>query len=115
MNSMYLREIMTSKLWTTALLFFLLMGCSCSMPDTRVQTADSRPRLAIQGAPENSLLYVDEVMVGHANDYNGNPSILIILPGTHKISIKTPGGESIHDQTIFVESELKTIILSGQK
>ena len=105
---------MTNKLLLTTLLFLLFMGCS-SMPETRIQTADSRPRLAVQGAPENSLLYVDEVMVGHANDYNGHPNILIILPGTHKISIKTPAGESIHDQTIFVESELKTIILSRQK
>ena len=105
---------MTSKLGPTALLFFLLVGCG-SMPETRIQTADSRPRLAIQGAPANSLLYVDELMVGQANDYNGTPNVLIILPGTHKISIKTLSGQSIHDQTIFVESELKTIILSGQK
>lgn len=90
------------------------MGCG-SMPETRIQTADSRPRLAIQGAPKNSLLYVDEIMVGQANDYNGDPNILIILPGTHKIKIVTLAGDSIHDQTIFVESELKTIILSEQK
>ncbi|GJL77495.1 MAG: hypothetical protein NPINA01_04840 [Nitrospinaceae bacterium] len=85
------------------------------MPETRIKAADSRPRLAIQGAPAKSLLYVDDVMVGQANDYNGDPNILIILPGTHKISIKTSSGQSIHDQTIFVESELKTIILSGKK
>lgn len=113
MNFMCQRELMISKLWPALMLFLLLMGCA--MPETRIQSADSRPRLAIQGAPENSILYVDDLMVGPANDYNGNPNILIILPGTHKISIKTSTGESIHNQTIFVESELKTIILSGQK
>lgn len=104
---------MTNKMWLTTLLFLLLMGCG-SLPETRIQTDDSRPRLAIQGAPENSLLYVDEIRIGRANDYNGDPNVLIILPGAHKISIKTPTDKSIHNQTIFVESELKTIVLSGQ-
>jgi hypothetical protein len=114
MNSMSLGEIMTSKILSTAMLLLLLMGCG-SMPETRIQSTDSRPRLAIQGAPQNSILYVDGIIIGQANDYNGDPNILIILPGTHKISIKNSVGQSIHDQTIFVESELKTIILSGQK
>lgn len=93
------------------LLIGFLIIASC-MPATTVRTLDTRPSIAIQGAPEGSMLYIDGQKIGMANDYNGQPKTLIIEPGTHTISIKTENGKITHSQTIFVESEFKTIIVS---
>ena len=51
-------------------------------------------------------------MVGNTNDYNGNPRVLLIEPGTHEVSIKTSEGNSIYNQMVFVESGLKTITIN---
>jgi len=80
------------------------------MPATTVKTVDTRPSISITGAPLDSILYVDGISMGNAIQYNGHPNILIIEPGTHKILIKD-GNDVIYQQTIFVESELKNIIL----
>lgn len=93
----------------------ILFVAGCSMPETLVKTVDSRPQLAITGAPEDSILYVDGIKIGEANIYNGKPKTLIIEPGTHMISVKTHQGDSLYNQKIFVESELKTITIIEQK
>ncbi len=101
---------MKNHLWF--ILFICLFLFSCSLPITKVETGDSRPVLAVEGAPGGSKLYIDGLMVGDANDYNGSPNVLIIEPGTHEVSIKTGSGKSIYNQKIFVESGLKTIIIN---
>lgn len=102
---------MNKNLWSVLLICIFLFSCS-SLPITKVETGDSRPVLAIEGAPQNSGLYIDGLKVGNANDYDGNPHVLLIEPGTHKVSIRTLGGKSIYDQRIFVESGLKTIVIN---
>ena len=101
---------MNNNFWSILLICFFLFNCS--LPVTKIETGDSRPVLAIEGAPGNSKLYIDGLMVGNANDYNGSPHVLIIEPGTHDVSIKTGNGNSIYNQRIFVESGLKTIIIN---
>ena len=101
---------MNNNLWSTLIICLFLSNCS--LPITIVETGDSRPVLAIKGAPQNSKLYIDGLMVGNTNDYNGNPRVLLIEPGTHEVSIKTSGGNSIYNQKIFVESGLKTITIN---
>lgn len=92
----------------------LLSGCG-SMPETLVKTTDSRPQIAVKGAPRKSILYVDGLQIGEADIYNGEPNTLKIEAGTHLITIKSSEGVSIYSQKIFVESELKTITISGQR
>ena len=101
---------MNNNFWSILLICFFLFNCS--LPVTKIETGDSRPVLAIKGAPGNSKLYIDGLMVGNANDYDGSPHVLIIEPGTHDVSIKTGSGNSIYNQKIFVESGLKTIIIN---
>ncbi len=98
------------KLLPLLMLLTLIVSCS-SMPATSVKTVDTRPSIAIEGAPEGAELYVDGLRLGIAKDYDGHPNILKIEPGTHTIVIKDVSGEVIHRQKIFVESELKTIII----
>jgi len=102
---------MKTKLWLSIVIGLFLTGCT--MPETRIQSSDSRPKLAVQGAPESSVLFVDGLEIGPANEYNGKPGILTIEPGTHEIMVRSSEGATLHQQTIFVESEIKTIVLTG--
>jgi hypothetical protein len=92
----------------TLLGLILALICGCVMPVTTVKTIDDRPALAFKGAPEGALLFVDGLNMGPANDYNGNPKILIVQPGTHMLRIFA-NGSVIYEQRVFVESSLKTI------
>lgn len=95
------------------LVFFLLTAGCISMPETRVETTDTRPQIVIKGAPKNSVLLVDGLRMGMASDYNGKPHVLRIEPGTHVISIVSEMGSVLHKQKVFMESEMKTIAVSG--
>jgi hypothetical protein len=80
----------------------------CSMPYTSVRTIDDRPTLAFNGAPDGSILFVDGVNMGNAGQYDGDPNVLTVEPGTHSIRI-TSGDTVVYEQKVFVESALKTI------
>lgn len=96
---------------TILLLLLLFTLSACSMPFTQVQTVDTSPSLIIQGAPQYSVLFVDGIRIGLANDYNGQPNALKLIPGTHLISIVSASNSEILKQKIFLESETKTISL----
>ena len=92
------------------ILVFLLTSAltGCSMPTTTVKTVDSRPSISIVGASDDAVLLVDGVLVGKASSYNGQPDVLVLEPGTHRIVVKQNGTIS-YDQKIFVDSETKQI------
>jgi len=90
-------------------LFLLLSMAACAMPSTVVQTPDTRPGLAIEGAPAGAILFLDGVRIGEANRYDGQPNILRVEPGTHTVTVKGADGAELLEQKVFVESELKTI------
>jgi len=48
--------------------------------------------------------------MGQAAQYNGEPQVLTIEPGTHSVRV-TLNNEVIYEQRIFVESSLKTITI----
>jgi prepilin-type processing-associated H-X9-DG protein len=82
---------------------------SCVGPTTTVRTVDTRPALAISGAPSGSVLFVDGHAVGDPSDYDGRPNILRVEAGTHQVDIRDRGGNVLFSQRVFVESELKTV------
>ena len=91
------------------MLVTLLLLAACSMPTTTVRTTDTRPGIAIDGAPDGAILYVDGQRIGEANKYDGQPNVLVVEPGTHTVVVKGADGTPIFDRKIYVESELKTI------
>ena len=91
------------------ILVTLLLLAACSMPTTTVRTTDTRPGIAIDGAPDGAILYVDGQQIGEANKYDGQPNVLVAEPGTHTVVVKGADGTPIFDRKIYVESELKTI------
>ena len=82
---------------------------ACAGPTTTVRTVDTRPALAVVGAPSGGVLYVDGAAVGDAGAYDGQPNVLRLEPGTHVVEIREPGGKLLYTQRVFLESELKTI------
>ena len=90
------------------IIFMNFSGCA-SYPKTSVVTLDTRPKLVFQNTPSGSILYVDGLNMGDPAVYNGKPKVLFVEPGTHEVVIASQNGEEIHRQTVFVESEIKTI------
>jgi hypothetical protein len=88
-------------------LFFL--AAACAMPSTVVQTPDTRPALAVEGAPAGAILFVDGVRVGEAILYDGQPNVLLVEPGTHTVTVKGADGAELLEQKVYVESERKTL------
>jgi hypothetical protein len=86
----------------------LTAGC-ISTPVTTVRTPDSRPGLAIEGAPSGATLYIDGNAVGAADAFNGAPAVLRVEPGTHEVDVRDAAGKVLFSQRVFVESETKTI------
>jgi hypothetical protein len=91
------------------LLLVAALLAACAMPSTTVRTPDSRPSLAITGAPRGSLLFVDGNAAGDAGSYDGQPAVLLVEPGTHVVDVRDSSGKVLFTQTVFVESETKTI------
>ena len=87
----------------------LCLAAACAMPSTVVRTPDTRPSLAIEGAPAGAILFVDGVRVGEAILYDGQPNVLLVEPGTHTVTVKGVDGAQLLDQKIYVESETKTL------
>jgi len=87
----------------------LTMAACATTPSTTVHTTDTRPSLAVEGAPSGSQLFVDGNVVGDAAAYNGRPAVLRVEPGTHVVVVRDTSGKVIFKQTVFVESETKTI------
>ncbi len=93
----------------TAVLAAALALAACAGPTTTVRTVDTRPAIAVVGAPSGGVLYVDGAAMGDARSWDGQPNILRLEPGTHLVEIREPGGKLLFSQRVFVESELKTI------
>jgi hypothetical protein len=86
-----------------------LVLAACSAPPTTVRTVDTRPAIAILDSGPGAVLVLDGKTVGQAAAYNGLPNVLRLEPGTHDVEIRDPSGKVTFRQTIFVESEIKTI------
>ena len=90
-----------------ALLSVFAIGCN-TYPVTNVSTIDSRPTLSFIGASEGEILLVDGINMGLVSQYNGNPRVLRVEPGTHEVTV-TVNNKIIFQQSVFVESENKVI------
>jgi hypothetical protein len=90
---------------------WLLLLAACSMPATTVRTADTRPAIAIEGAPAGSRLFIDGNSAGEASAYNGQPGVVRVEPGTHEVDIRDASGRVLFKQKVFVESETKTVVV----
>jgi hypothetical protein len=88
---------------------------SCALPQTTVRTGSTQPSLVVKGAPDGSTLFVDGLQVGPAKQYDGNPKVLAVLEGAHKLEIRQ-GTDVIFREKAFVssgETHTVTVIAGG--
>lgn len=90
------------------MMFCMLLLSGCAMPVTSVRSVDTRPSISVSSANGEADLYVDGIRMGRAADF-AEPNRLKLDAGTHRVSIME-AGKTTFEQTIFVESEHKTII-----
>jgi hypothetical protein len=87
-----------------------LTGC---MPQTTVRTGLSPPTLTVTGAPSGSVLVVDGLDMGSAPQYDGNPKVLGVLEGTHRVEVRL-GSNIVYREKTFVSSgQSHTVAVSG--
>jgi hypothetical protein len=86
----------------------LAAAVACAGPSTVVKTVDTRPAIAVVGAPSGSALFLDGLPMGDPATFDGNPGVLRVEPGTHLVELRVDG-KTVFQQRVFVESELKTV------
>ena len=77
---------------------------ACSYPETRVETVDARPTIAITNAASGMTLLVNGVVVGPAEDFDGNPNTLRLSKGTHLVEIRSDGAV-VYQETVFLADD----------
>jgi regulator of RNase E activity RraA len=102
---------MRPSLHHAAILVAALVLAACAGPATTVRTPDTRPALAFQGAPPGAVLVLDGQALGDPAAWDGQPRVLRVEPGTHHVVVRAADGTVLLEQRIFVESELKTIVV----
>ena len=90
------------------IVFCALLFAGCAMPVTTVRSVDTRPSISVSRVNDQADLYVDGIRMGRAADFE-EPNQLMLEAGTHRVSI-VEAGKTTFEQTIFIESEHKTII-----
>ncbi len=96
-------------------LFFVFFISACSYPVRQVTNADSAPSILVIGARSGDQLIVDAKVVGDASDYDGDPKVLRVPSGTHRVQIVDSKGKMIHDEKVFIESDVRTIRVGEMK
>ena len=76
---------------------------SCALPQTTVRTGSTQPSLVVKGAPDGSTLFVDGLLIGSARQYDGNPKVLAVLEGLHKVEIRQ-GTAIVYSEKAFVSN-----------
>lgn len=95
-----------------ASIVFALLLSACALPDTTVKTGSPRPTLVIKGAPADSTLIVDGLVMGAAAQFNGDPNVLILEEGVHQIVIKQAGITIHAEKTVISNGESRTVTIN---
>ena len=96
------------------LISMILVGLAgCAYPTSELRIPDDRPRLAIRGAPQDAILYVDGLAMGPAQQYNGQEAALLVEPGTHKIEVISKGKTLLQEKIFLGGGEQKTLNIPG--
>jgi uncharacterized lipoprotein YajG len=84
---------------------------ACSLPQTTVRSGSSQPNLIVKGAPKGSTLFVDDLRIGSATQYDGHPNVLAVLEGTHRVEIRRGGSVLYSEKTFVGVGETHTVVV----
>lgn len=84
-------------------LLVIAMLSACALPQTTVRTGSAAPGLSVTGAPDGAVLYVDGLQMGPASQFDGNPQVLAVLEGAHKVEVRL-GATTLYSEKVFVSN-----------
>jgi hypothetical protein len=84
---------------TLLVISMLLVGCSTN---TSSIITDERPGVSIVGAESGDKLYIDNVLMGNAKDFNGDPKVLFVESGRHDVMVISKTGAILLSENIYV-------------
>lgn len=96
-------------------LFSILLMSACTYPQTKTETLEDPPTLVFAGASSSATIYLDDLMIGLAHDYNGEPNSLIVPRGTHMLEIRENGATILAEKIFVSDGSVKTFNLAGAK
>ena len=82
----------------------------CSYPSSRTDISDERPSIALSGAPEGSVVFVDGLEMGPATKFDGRNNVLTLEPGNHVIRILL-GNDVLLTERIFLSGQATRTLL----
>jgi hypothetical protein len=84
-------------------MLLVLSLSACALPETGVQTGSIRPTIYVKGAVKEDILFVDSLKMGSAEQFNGNPKMLVIEEGVHIIEIRR-NADVLYSEKIFISN-----------
>jgi hypothetical protein len=100
------------KLLMIMIVIAALTGCM-PLPQTTVRTGMPPPTLTVTGAPSGSVLVVDGLNMGSAPQYDGNPKVLAVLEGAHKVEVRLGSNVVYREKTFVSSGQSHTVAVSG--
>lgn len=79
----------------------LSLLAACAYPTTRTDIPDERPSLAFTGAPNGSSVWIDNLRMGSATEFNGKDRVLTVEPGNHLVEVRF-GDRIILSRRVFL-------------
>jgi hypothetical protein len=90
----------------------ILVLAGCAMPQTTVRTGSTQPSLIVHGASPQSVLYVDGLSMGAAQQFNGDPKVLAVLEGVHELEVREGSTVIYHSKALLGSGETYPITLA---
>jgi hypothetical protein len=95
------------------IMMVLALLSGCSLPQTTVRSGSSQPGLIVKGAPNGSTLFVDGLAIGPASEFDGNPKVLTVLEGVHKVEVRSGTTVIYSEKTLASNGETHTVTIVG--
>lgn len=88
--------------------FAVMLLSACAYPLSSIEQGQDPSAIYFVGAPPGVQVYVDGVLRGDAEDFNGRGAVLQVTQGRHLIELRR-GSETILRKEVFVGEGLLPI------
>jgi hypothetical protein len=97
----------------TFIILAVTMLSACSWFHSKGRAPDPA-QFVVTGAPQGSIVFVDDVQQGQAAESNVQPQLVATVPGQHKVEIRF-GDSVVYRENIYITSGEKRVVtvLSG--
>ena len=92
----------------------LAMLSGCSWFHSKPHTGPEPAVFIVTGAPAGSIVFVDDVQMGHAAELKDRPQAVSSVEGTHKVEVRF-GDTVVYRENLFIKSGERRVVtvLSG--